>query len=298
MATQPERLKKITDDIQSTAESLRRAAAGISGLLAAGTATCDEVKAYNLWALAIWNTQRGMLASLRAGGEPSVPQDPPPPTLFLWRGVRGEDAFKISCAGEKSSLSGLMKRAMRGPDKNTQYLSTNEIVVSTNDPYVNNPTAAPSYAALLSMQQRHQAEKLAGLGVVPVVLIIIAGIAVAVTVALVAIMRYLEVNAVQEANTEQTKLQAEAFATYANTRLECVKGCTQGGRSTEDCVSDCEDIVDKPNIKIPGLDTEWGALQWIGFTVVLGAGMIVGWRVYQRKKAGKPAFELPEAFQV
>lgn len=295
MATQAERLKKITDDIQSTYESLRRAAANISGLLQAGRATCDEVKAYNLWAVAIWNTQRGMLASLRAGGEPNVPPDPPQPTLFVFRGVPGEQAINISCAGEESSLSGLMKRAMRGPAVTTRFFGYNDVQISTSDPFVNNPEAAPSYKALIEMQQRRPQEK--ALGAVQAVFIIIALATVVVSIAIVAIMQYLEVNAVQEANTEQTKLQADAFANYTSARLECLKGCTAQGKSTEDCVDICRDLVDKPNIKIPGLDEPWGMLQWVGFTVVLGFGLIVGWKIYQRKSAGKPLFQLPESVE-
>lgn len=289
------RLQLIANALQGTYESLRQAAANISGLLQSGKATCDEVKAYNLWAIAIFNTQRGMCAALRAGGQNDVP-DPPFPTTFPFKGTSGADAINIDCSGEDTSLTGLglMKRALKGPIATSRYLSYGEVEMSTSDPFVNNPTASPSYKQLIDLQNGNQ--QLSGLGFIQV-LIIIAVITIAVTIGLAAIMHYLEVNEVQEANTEQTRLQAEAFANYTAARLQCLTQCTQEGKSTEDCVDICKNLIDKPNIKIPGFDKPWGMLQWVGFTVVVGAGAFIAWRVYQRHKAGRPVFELPESVE-
>jgi hypothetical protein len=291
MATQEQRLKRIADQLQVTYEMLRKAAANISGLLQLGRATCDEVKAYNLWALAIWNTQRGMLASLRAGGEPNVPADPGPPTLFVWKGVTGADAWKIDCSGQPSSLSGLMDAAM-DPKRGSPYIDPSQMTISTTDPYAFNPESAPSFAQLFELVNQRAAEK--QLGAIPAVVLIIGAIAVTVSIAIAAIMKFLEVNSVQEANTEQTALQARAYADYTGARLECFKQCTSGGKSADDCVETCAQLVAKPNIKIPGL-SNWGTLQWIGFTVVAGAAGLIAYRIYQRKQAGQPIFELPEA---
>lgn len=298
MADQAQRLKTITDNIEATYQALRRSAGAIAGLLQAGRATCDEVRAYNLWALAIYNTQRGMLATLRANGEKGVPELPPAPTLFTWKGVAGADAWKVSCAGQPSSLSGALGRAMRGPDESTQFLSTNEIEISTQDPYLMNPESAPSFKTLYQVQEarakQEQAALEGSLGAAWVIVVAIAGIAIAVSVAIAAIMQYLETSEVQEANTKQVKLQAEAFANYTAARLSCYASCTQSGKTTEQCVEICKGLVDKPNIKLPGQDKSWGMLQWIGFTVVAGVGALAAVRVYQRRKAGKPIFELPE----
>lgn len=295
MADQSAQLLKITDNVESMYQALRRAAANIAGLLQFGRATCDEVKAYNLWALATYNTQRGMLATLRAGGEQGVPELPQAPTLFTWKGVTGADAWKVSCAGEASSLSGAMKRALKGPTQGAAFLSTNEMQISTGDQFVYDPTSAPSFKTLLALQEARSQQGVAGLGVIGV-LIAIAGIAIAVSVAVVAIMHYLEVNDVQEANTQQTKLQADAFANYTAARLSCYASCTQQGKSTEDCVAICAKLVDKPNIKMPFTDDgKWGVLQWVGFTVVAGAGVMVASKLWRRHREGKPIFELPES---
>jgi hypothetical protein len=274
MADQAQRLKTISDNLEATYQSMRRAAGNIAGLLQVGRATCDEVRAYNLWALALYKTQLGMLQTLRAHGEKNVPDLPPAPTLFVWKGVRGEDAWKVNCAGQTS----------------TQYLSTNEMNIQTQDQFIYNPEAAPSFKALLQVQAARAQNE--GLGAF-VVLIAIAGIAIAVSVAIAAIMHYLEVNEVQEANTRQTQLQADAFANYTAARLACYADCTRGGKSTEQCVEICKNLVDKPNIKLPGQSTKWGWLQWTGFTVVAGVGALAALKIYQRRQQGKPIFEIP-----
>jgi len=293
MADQATRLNTIANNLEASYQSMQRAAGNIAGLLQVGRATCDEVRAYNLWALALYNTQRGMLETLRANGESNVPALPPSPTLFTWRGVTGADAWKVDCGGQESSLSGLMSRALRGPSAQTAFLSTNELQISTQDATLYNPESSPSFQTLLAVQHARASGQANGLAALPVILITIAGIAIAVSIAIAAIMRYLETSEIQEANTKQVALQADAFANYTAARLACYSDCTRSGKSTEQCVEICKDLVDKPNIKLPGQLGTWGWLQWTGFTVVVGVGALIAYKVYQRKRAGRPIFELP-----
>lgn len=293
MADQAQRLKTIADNLEASYQSMRRAASSIAGLLQVGRATCDEVRAYNLWALALYQTQRGMLETLRANGEQGVPALPPSPTLFTWKGVTGADAWKVDCAGQPASLSGLMSRALRGPGADTAFLSTNELNITTQDASVYSPETSPSFQTLLAVQHARATGQMNGLAALPVILIAIAGIAIAVSVAVAAIMRYLETNEVQEANTKQVALQADAFANYTAARLACYSDCTRSGKSTEQCVEICKGLVDKPNIKLPGQTGSWGWLQWTGFTVVAGLGAVIAYKIYQRKQQGRPIFELP-----
>lgn len=298
MADQAQRLKTIADGIEKTWQSMRRAAANIAGLLSIGKATCDEVRAYNLWALAIYNTQRGMLATLRANGEQGVPELPAAPTLFTWKGMSGADAWKVSCDGQPSSLNGIMKRSLKGPGADATYLSTNEVDIVTTDQYVFQPDQAPSFAQLVALQNQRAAEDqgqhVNGLGVAWAVVILIAGLSIGVGVAIVAIMQYLETSEVQEANVKQVQAQADAFASYTAARLSCFSQCTGSGKSTDECIDTCKNLVDKPNILLPGQTGKWGALQWIGFTVVAGFGTWAVVRLWQRHRSGRPLFELPE----
>jgi hypothetical protein len=299
MATDADRLKTITDNIERLYQELRRAAGAIAGLLQVGQATCDEVRAYNLWALATYNTQRGMLATLRANGETGVPELPPSPTLFAWKGVSGEAAWQIDCgtqgvnglAGPPRDMHRALRDAMK-PAKAVRRLSTNEIEIVTSDQFALDPERAPSFAALLEVQAA-RAKGVEGLGAFPIVIIVIAAITIGVSVAVAAIMKYLETSSVQESNSKQVALQAAAFANYATARLECLKTCTGQGGRTEACVETCAKLVDKPKILLPGQGKPWGWLQWTGFTVVAGVGGLVAWRIVQRRAQGRPIFELP-----
>lgn len=291
MADDPARLKTITDNIERLYQAMRRAAGNISGLLQVGKATCEEVRAYNLWALATYNTQRGMLDTLRANGETGIPELPPSPTLFAWRGVSGEQAWQVDCGNQVAGL-GALREAMK-PKKAPQYLSIDQMQIVTNDPFVYEPERAPSFATLLEVQAA-RARGAESLGAFPVVLIVVAAIVCAVSVAVAAVMKYLETSSIQESNSKQVALQADAFANYTAARLECLKTCTGQGGKTEDCVKTCGKIVERPDFKLPGQFGKWGWLQWTGFTVVVGVGALIGLRVVQRKMAGRPVFELPD----
>lgn len=282
-------VKTITDALEATYQNLRVAAANISGLLGLGTATCDEVKAYNLWALATYNAQRGMLQTLTANGEQNIPDAPAYPTLFAWNDQQGEDAVYIDCTGQASSLSGAMKRALKGPDATSVLVGLDKIRIVTQDQYVYNPEKSPSFAQILESQKQ------AGLGIgALLVFIIVAGVSLTVAYAVSALLDYLKASKLDQEVTKQTQAQAAAFANYTGARLQCYQACVNQGTSAQDCVATCTKIVDKPDIKIPCLgpncDTSWGALQWIGFTVVVGSIGMIAYKIYEHKKTGAPLF--------
>lgn len=290
MATdaQAVRLQNITNDIEAMSKALKRAAVNIASLLQAGRATCDEVKAYNLWALATYDTQRGMLVQLRATGQAGVPALPATPMTFVWNNVQPAQAHTISCAGQPSSLKGAMTAALRGPDENTTYLGTDQVQIVMPGTAPLETYGAPTLAELQAQAAQGQ------LGAIGIPIIIAAILFTVAAAAVVAIMKYLETSEIQEANTKQTALQAEAFANYTAARLSCFSQCTSTGKTTEECTSICAKLIDKPEIKLPGEFGKWGALQWIGMTVVIGVGALVVRKVYLRRKAGLPIFRLPD----
>lgn len=301
MADEATRLKAVSDELEATYQLLRKAAANISGLVQLGKATCAEIKTYNLFALAIYNVQRGMLDTLRASGQSDAPVLPTAPTLFAWKGIQGIDALQMNCEQGTQDLSGasfpaMLKKTLQGPTPTTPFLSTNEIDIVTQDQWAFSPDDAPSYKALLDLQAQREAEsRQNGLGLSVGVIILIAGLVISVIAgAVIAIMHYLETSAVQEANVKQTRLQAEAYANYTAARLSCYAQCTQSGKSSEQCIQLCQSLVAEPKIKLPGQDSKWTFLQWTGFTVLVGGGAIVAWRLWQRHRAGKPILALPE----
>jgi hypothetical protein len=279
MATETERIQKITNDLEAAHQALRRAARNISGLLAVGRAACDEIKAYNLWALALYNTQRGMLTSLRAAGENNVPELPPYPTLFAWKGVAGSEAWRIDCNAGEQNLTGALRDAMAS-DRTPQYLSTNEIAIVTTDQNALRPEDSPDLATLVNVTN-------GSLGAVPVVWIVVAGLAVAIglSVGLVALSRYLTEKSIQEETSSRTRIQAEAFDKYTSARMSCYADCTARGNDVATCASTCAKLVDKPNLKIdPARPNEGlGIFGTVGLIAVAAAGGVGLWKLYQKK---------------
>jgi len=286
-----DRIRTITANLETTYQNMRLAAANVSGLLSVGRATCDEVKAYNLWALATYNAQRGMLSTLRAAGDQGVPELPEAPTLFSWQGMDGSQALDFDCSGDISSenvdsLQGAMKKALRGPSSKAVYLSLEQVNIVTTDQHMYDPENSPSFKTLSDVAAKQQA----GLGIAPVLLIIvIAGIAIGVALGIKALMAYLTENSIQEETTERTRVQSDAFQRYTAARLSCYSSCTAQGKSTEECVSTCAKLVEKPDIKIDSARgiAEWGALQWVGLVAVVSFGSLIAYKLYRRRHEGQ-----------
>ncbi len=283
MATQDEinaTVKKITDNIEATYQSIRKVARNLSGLLAVGRATCDEIKAYNLYAVAVYDTQRGMLATLRAQGQ-NVPTLPPSPTLFAWKGVSGEQAYQIDCTKEApNSLQGALAAAVASsaqPD--TKFLSSKDIQIVTQDPDVFFPERA-------SLAQISQTGADAGLGFAPLVMLVIAAVVIAVAaVAIPALMAWLKEKEIQEETTARTKLQAQAFENYTATRMACYDSCIAKGNSIDDCIKTCKGLVDKPKLDViprSGATSGDSFLQKMGLVTVAGLGAIIIYSLYRR----------------
>ena len=284
MATEAERIQKISANIETAYQSMRRAARNITALLAVGRATCDEIKAYNLWCLALYNTQRGMLTSLRAAGEVNVPELPGYPTLFAWRGYTGEDAWRIDCNAEQQGLTGALRDAMQS-DRPQQFVSLQQVAIITQDQGLLHPEKGPDLSMLVAATGKAD-----GLGVVPIVWIVIAGIALAVgvTLGIVALARYLTEKSIQEETTERTVIQADAFEKYTAARMSCYTDCTTRGNTVEACSAACAKLVDKPNLKIDPARPESGFGFWgtIGVAAGLAATTAIAWKVWRDRHPG------------
>lgn len=311
-----DRIKIITSNLEATFQSLKQAAANISGLLAVGQAVCEDVQAYNVWALAVYNGQIGMLQTLTAAGEPNVPPLPQAPTLFAWNGVSGQNAINFDCSvnadgtpatpggvtvatDPNTDLEGVMDRALRGPTPSSVRLGLDTVSIVTTDQYVYNPSASPTFATLTQAQAANAAQ---GLGNPLVLLIVIAAILVGVSIAVSALMKYLDDSQIQEQQTARTQIQANAFATYTAARLQCYQACVNQGTPMSSCVQTCGQI-EKPVFTDlnPFGNQPWGWLQWTGFTVVVGVSALVAWKLYQRKReTGRifPELHFPDAFHL
>lgn len=306
-----DRIKIITNNLEATYQSLKQAAANISGLLAVGQAVCEDVQAYNVWALAVYNGQIGMLQALTANGEQNVPPLPAAPTLFAWNGVSGQNAINFDCsvnadgtpAGTPApdpsadQFQGVMDRALRGPTPSSRRLGLDTVSIVTTDQYVYDPSSSPSFATLSQVQMANATQ---GLGNPLVLLIVIAAIVVGVSIAVSALMKYLDDSQIQEQQTARTQIQAQAFATYTAARLTCYQACVNQGTPMSSCVQTCG-AIEKPVFTDlnPFSGSSWGWLQWTGFTVVVGVASLVAWKLYQRKReTGRILPDFSEAFHL
>lgn len=279
-------LKTVTDNIETTYQSLRRIAANLSVLLAAGRATCDEIKAYNLYALSVYNTQRGMLTQLRASGA-EAPELPPYPTLFTWKGQTGENAWKIDCtaagmAGAGMTLSDALRAAIAPTGPHTRYLSSNEIQIVTSDRNVFAPAGSvPTLPELAKMGAGLQGSgELGDLGFPVVLVIIIAAAAIAITAVIAyEISQWLTERDIQKETTERTKIQAQAFEQYTKARSDCYSSCMDQMHDTAKCTATCTALVDKPDIKIDS--ARGGSSSWLSTVGIIalaaGAGAVLFW---------------------
>lgn len=255
-------IKKITDNLEASYQSLNRAALSLTTLVRAGRATCDEVRVYNLYALSMYASQRGMLSALRAAGEPNVPALPPNPTLFAWKGISGAQAYNVTCDGKPGSLSGLMGRVLKGPADGAVYVSSDQINVERGAPP--SDVKVPSLAALV------QAQAASGLGNPIVLIVIIAAIAVTISVGLYALFSFLTENAIQVETSDRMRVSSAAYEKFIGARAACVSQCLTKGESMVNCVAACDSLIPKPNLIVDSARGQKG----LTFTQILGWGAV------------------------
>lgn len=267
--------QQIANKLEDTYKSLQRTSSNIRSLLVAGRATCDEIKAYNLWALATYNLQRGMLTTLRAAGESGVPELPPYPTLFAWKGVPGAEAWKVDCKREQQGLTGALRDAMNlGPQ--TIYLSTKEIDVYSGN-QANIPTTGPSFAMVTQASGE--------LGLPILVIVIIAATVIGITaVGMAALSAYWKEQSIQYETTERAHIQAAAFEKYTATRVACYQDCLARGNDVSTCTNVCQKLVDKPNIKIDSARAVESPAFITAGAIVAIAGIATVLLVWRRRK--------------
>ena len=280
-AEQTRTVVNITKNIERGYQAVRTAAYNIQSLLQSGRATCADLKAYNTWALAIYAQQQSMTQTLILSGASagSVPY----PTLFLWKGVRGEDAWKIDCGSSamSGSLHGVLAAAMEsGP--NAQYVNPSDIAVTHGqDP---GPGTLPEYNQLIQN---------GGLGLFWFIVIAAVSI-VAVSGAVIALASYFKTNSIQEQTTARSAIALEGYAAFTAARVQCFQAClTKPNTTATGCSELCERTITAPKLSEPnsGAGAGLGVLGTIGLMTVLGVVGVVGWNKYRSSRDHAPRFE-------
>lgn len=299
------RIKSLTDAIEAAYKSTRVAATKISGLLQVGRATCDEVRTYNLFALGIYDMQKSMLATLRAIGQTGLPSLPTQPTLFAWKGMSGYDALNFPCGSKTATLSGLLGQVLQGPGPDAQFISSKDVQISTQGIELYNPDAAPKLQAFVqsleagqAMRQAQQGQ--AGLGLPPLVWILIAAVAVGVSVyGIDALAKFFTTSKIEEEDTKRYQQYAETYTSFLATRLKCIEDCVARGNSQAGCATVCErslPVPKNPADVIRDRTPKWSTLELVGLGAAVLVGGVVVYNLWQRKeRTGSllPSFSLP-----
>lgn len=259
----------IASAIEASYQSTRTAAAAISVLYAQGAATCEDVKGYNLLALGIYNTQKVMLsAAIAAGVDTQGMTTPPTPTLFYWNGTAGTDAALVDCSTASAGVSGFGAAP--------SFLPRGSIRIVTGDPGWQNPTPAFTASKIASGQ-------LSGPEIPVVIYLLIAGISIAVAVALIeALTAAWQQSEITKAVAVQVQTKAKAASDMWAARAGYMTSCT-GDQAA--CAAQAVQLFPVPDLSVivPGAtSTGLGILAWVGILSIAGVGGALLYRKYKR----------------
>lgn len=245
-----------------------RTAKALSVLVSVGRATCADVKKYNLLATATFNFQMGALQQLRAAGMQDIPQSPPPPLLFTWKGIPGTQADKVDCSKD-SQLSGL----------GDFYVSPSDIQMTypVIDPKMMSSVAVSEEIQKLIDQEKSEEQ----LGAAPLV-IIIAGVLISLTVVAVTVLVNWLSNVEERKRIIQTlEVQAKQHADTLQTRAACFQACMDKGQDASDCTQACAKTLPSFDPKFPpSVSKGLGILGTIGAISLVGG---IGLYIYKRR---------------
>ncbi len=290
--TQLALVKAITANIEQCYNALLGAATNINGLIDAGTVTCADIKAYNVWAITIYGVQQTLLQKLQALNVPGTPDHPTPPTLFGAAGVDANDMnvddwTNINCDTSTDTLNGALAAAMAPPNASTVYLSRKDIQTITS------PTipvgSAPDFATLSNIKPPTT------LGIFGVDDIIVAGVVIFAIgfFAVKAIGDYFQTKAIQEQATARNANSLIAYQNMTASRLACVTQCMGGapsatGPASSACTNQCASLIPVPALPDGSLKTPpqgLGTLGTVGLIAIAAAGGIFLFEHYKKKNA-------------
>lgn len=247
-----------------------RARTALSGLLAAGRATCEDVRSYNLATKAVYAYQASVAGIIRASGgdAPTIP----PPIYIAWRGVPGDQAVDIDCASTQLRGAGLGAATDGGVFINPTAVEWRAAPTSTDTATVAQAVAAAQQS--LATQPTGNA----GLGFIPALItIIVYGIIIYVTVkAVTSLIDSIRGVPEKREQTRQMAVQREAHRESLEKRWACYTDCTTRGRDPVECAKACDRLTPgfKPVIPGGGL----GLVGTVAGVAIFGLVVYAGWR--------------------
>lgn len=273
-------LKRLTDQLEAAYQQARALSNRMKQAISAGRATCQDIVAYNLLVSAIYNTQKGILTTIRAMGG-SAPALPITPTYFTIGGGVVGSSPSISCgSGLSGALRGVLKES-KAAAKRSEFLDPSMVQV------IPERTPVPLNVDVTLAQLTRNATGLGGeLGAVWIFIIA----AVAVTLAsgvIIAVMNYLRDTNVSENTLKQTETIAKAIDTSLVARIDCYNRCVAQGKTPNECSKACASLIPTPSFPGGGGGGgpgEWGFWTW----AFVGSGVILGgaWLYRNKRRTG------------
>lgn len=272
---QEDNVREITTNLKRCDDAINTAGRNIQNLLRSGRATCKDLKAYNSWAIALYQTQQATLATARAAGQLGLPPAPNMPFLFQ---VAGQPGALVNCDLSTNSLNGALAAAMEPITATTQFVDPATVRITGGMQYNLPPT--PSFSSM--------ANTAGGLGFIPVAFYIAGAVIALVAGAIYALAHFFEERAIQRETTARVALQLEAYSRQTETRMACYAACMgKPGADADSCTSACASLIPSADLKIDSARAQKGLsfFSTIGLVIVAAAGGLVAYKVFQRRRS-------------
>lgn len=255
-------------NVEAAYRQVNKAKTALSALMAAGRATCNDVKTYNLQVKAVYAYQASVASIIKANGGSAPPI--PPPVYVAYKGVPGDQAINIDCSSAQ----------MKGPDgQPAVFVKPDQVEwregATPSDLAVVQQLTTAAQAAIVQGNQTLGAAPL--LAAVP---IIIVGIVVVVAgyIVLKIVEALKDVPAKRE-TTRQIALQAEQHSANLEKREKCYADCAQRGGDPVACAKACDRLIPGFAPTLPG--GGWGVLGTLVGIGIVGIVAYAGYRAWQ-----------------
>lgn len=251
--------------VESAYRNANAARTALSMLIAAGAATCTDIRTYNLQVKAVYAYQASVAGIIRANGgqAPTVPA----PIYVVYKGIAGEQAANIDCGA--AQLRGWAANGLGDYRVNPAQVEWRQEAMPSDTQLVARVVAQAGNAAVAA----------GGLGNPLLAAIPIIIIGVIVIVAAVIVLRIVEALTDipgKKETTKQIAMQAEQHKLTLEARASCYTACTAAGKDPVECAKACDRLTPSFVAKYPG--GGWGIFGTVAGVAVLGLVVYAGYR--------------------
>lgn len=273
-------VRAMMDNVEAAYRQTNAMRTSLSVLMAAGQATCTDIRTYNLQVKAVYAYQASVAGIIRANGgqAPSVPA----PIYVTYKGVAGDQAANIDCSG--GQLRGWRPTGLGDYFVDPRHVTWKQEALPSDNQTVAQIVAQAGTNAVAAGQLQGP------LGIAPLAVVVIIIVSIAVTVFAAIMLKVVEALTDipgKKETTRQIALQAEQHRQTLDQRAACYTDCVNRGKDPAECAKNCARLTPdfKPTIASGGL----GIFGTILGVAVVGGLVFVGWKVVAPRLRGKLA---------